>query len=59
VLAKYGRSFKGLIVEPGGRIYVEFLGVDGKILREILEIYDVRMLTRFSWLKISYSGGLL
>lgn len=30
VLAKYGRSFKGVIPEPGGRIYVEFLGVMGR-----------------------------
>jgi hypothetical protein len=29
------------------------------LLREILEIYDVKVLIRFSWLKIDYSGGLL
>jgi hypothetical protein len=54
-----GEVFKGLIVEPGGRIYVEFVGVDGKILREILGIHDVRMLTGYRWLKIGYCGGLL
>jgi hypothetical protein len=54
-----GDAFKGLIVEQGGRIYLEDLGVSGKLLREILEIYDVKVLIRFSWLKIDYSGGLL
>jgi uncharacterized membrane protein len=55
-----GEALKGLIVEHGGRIYVEDLVVSGKIFRKILEIhvYDVKVLTRFSWLKIDWSGRL-
>jgi hypothetical protein len=58
VLEKYGRSFQGFNPETWKRKNVKFLGVDAKIW-EILEIYDVRMLNRFSWFKIGYSSGLL